>query len=162
MTFTIIVSNDAHGCVCVVPYEKPSPEEARAALVKDFNGATVVFFGEVIEGDAFKVKFKVEKMWKGEVGDEIVMATGAKKYDDGAYSSSSCDYHFKLGEKYLVYAYPVDPDLHPGSTDLQARACTRTKLAKYADQEMKELDEVQPHEKRGTSRKTIFGNSARR
>jgi hypothetical protein len=140
--FVLALSETALGCVCVVPVEKPSPEKARAALVTDFNGATAVFSGKVVEANNLKLKFKVNKVWKGDVGQEFVMATGGKEYEDGSFSTSSCDYSFKRGEEYLVYAYPVDPEIHPGSTDLQARACTRTKLTQYAEQEMKELDEI--------------------
>jgi hypothetical protein len=141
-TFALALSETALGCVCVVSPEKPSPEKARAALVTDFNGATAVFSGKVVEADNLKLKFKVDKVWKGEVGKEFMMATGGKEYEDGSFSNSSCDYSFKRGEEYLVYAYPVDQDIHPGSTDLQARQCTRTRLSKYAEQEMKELDEI--------------------
>jgi hypothetical protein len=124
--------------------EKLSAEEARAALVTAFNGAAAVFSGKVIEADRLKLKFKVDKVWKGDAGKEFVMSTGVKEYENGSYSISSCDYNFKRGEEYLVYAYPVEQDIHPGSTDLQARQCTRTKLSKHAGQEMKELDELQP------------------
>ncbi|HEV2881973.1 MAG TPA: hypothetical protein VGX24_11900 [Pyrinomonadaceae bacterium] len=142
LAFALAFSETAHGCVCALSSEKLSPEKARAALVTDFNGAAAVFSGKVVEADKFKLKFKVNKVWKGEVGKEFVMSTGAKEYEDGSYSTSSCDYSFERGEEYLVYAYPVDPDTHPGSTDLQARQCTRTRLAKQAKQEMKELDEI--------------------
>lgn len=73
-------------------------------LVKDYNGASAVFSGEVVALDTFMVKFKVDKLWKGDFSDEITMSTGAKDNGDGTYTSSSCDYNFKLGEKYLVYA----------------------------------------------------------
>jgi hypothetical protein len=141
--FALALSETAYGCVCTVSAEKLSPEKARAALVTDFNGATAVFSGKVVGGNSLKLKFKVNKVWKGDVGEEFVLATGGKEYQDGLFATSSCDYSgFKRGEEYLVYAYPVDPDLHPGSTDLQARACTRTRLLKQAEQEMKELDEI--------------------
>lgn len=132
----------AFACRCVVPREPPTPEEARASLVRDFNRTFAVFTGEVIGLDTFKVKFKVDKIWKGDFGDDIVMRTGAVDVGGGLVSSSSCDYSFKHGEKYLVFAY--------GDTaaEIQARACTRTKELGRAEQEIKDLDEVWPHEKR--------------
>ena len=129
----------ALGCVCFGLPEKPTPEQARAMLVKDFNEASAVFSGEVVALDTFKVKFKVAKLWKGDFGDEVVMSTGTKDNGDGSHTSSSCNYDFKLGEKYLVYAYGDSPE------EMQARACTRTRPLKYAEQEMKDLDEVWPH-----------------
>jgi hypothetical protein len=159
-TFTNFFSGRALGCGCIQMFEKPDAAMARAALVKAFNDATAVFSGKVVEAGRLKLKFEVDKVWKGEVGKEFVMSTGARQYDEETFSTSSCDYNFKPGEEYLVYAYPVDPDLHPGSTDLQGRECTRTKLAKSAEQEMKDLDEVQPHETRGTRQKSASGNPA--
>jgi len=140
--FMFVLSDKARGCECPPSPEKPSPEEASAAWVKSFNGASAIFSGEVVKADILKVKFKVERSWKGSVGKEIVMSTGAKKYEDGAYSISSCDYNFKLGEEYLVYAYPVDPNLHPGSPDLQAHQCTRTKLLKHAQPDIEMLEQL--------------------
>jgi hypothetical protein len=129
----------AQGCVCVGLPEKSTPEQSRAMLVKDFNEAFAIFSGKVIALDTFKVKFKVDKLWKGDFGSEVTMSTGARDNGDGTYTSSSCDFNFKLGENYLVYAYGAS------AGEIQARACTRTRLLRYADQEMKDLDEVWPH-----------------
>ena len=43
-------------------------------------------------------------MWKGDALDEFTMSTGAVKVGEDSYRSSSCDYGFSVGEKYLVYA----------------------------------------------------------
>jgi hypothetical protein len=137
--FLSLASDIAQGCVCVGLPEKPTPEQAKAMLVKDYNEAFAVFSGKVIARDTFKVKFKVDKLWKGEFGGEVTMSTGAKDNGDGTYTSSSCDFNFKPGEKYLVYAYGAS------AGEMQAHACTRTRLLKYAEQEMKDLDEVWPH-----------------
>ncbi|MFN2452608.1 MAG: hypothetical protein ABR577_00120 [Pyrinomonadaceae bacterium] len=142
ISFLLLFSNVVLGCGCVGMPEKPTPEQARAMLIKDFNGASAVFSGEVIALNTFKVKFKVDKLWKGDIGDEITMSTGAKDNGDGTYTSSSCDYHFKLGEKYMVYAYGAS------SKEVQAYACTRTRPLNYAEQETKDLDEVWPHVKK--------------
>lgn len=140
--FLLLASDAALGCSCLMSPTKLTPEAARAALVKDFNEAFSVFSGEVIRQDTFRVTFKVDKLWKGRFGDEITMATGTKDNGDGTYSSSSCDYSFKEGEKYLVYAYGL------AAEEMQARACTRTKSLVYAEQELKDLDEVWPHERK--------------
>ena len=132
----------AFACVCVVPREPPPPEQARAALAKDFNKALAVFTGEVVELDTFKVKFKVDKIWKGSFGDEIVMRTGTIDGGDGTYSTSSCDYSFGRGGRYLVFAYG------DSAAGMQAHACTRTKELKHAEREIGDLDEVWPHERR--------------
>jgi hypothetical protein len=140
----LIASDAASGCVCLLPAGKPTPEQARAALVKDFNEAFAIFSGEVVRLDNFKVKFKVDRVWKGVVGDEIVMSTGTKDNGDGTYRSSSCDYSFKSGEKYLVFAYGSSAE------EMQAHRCTRTGLLTREEETIKDLDEVRPHEKRNT------------
>ena len=142
LALSLAAETAAFACWCTVPAEKPTPEQARAALVKDFNEAFAVFTGEVIGGNTFEVKFKVDKIWKGRFGDEIVMRTGAVDEGGGRYSVSSCDYMFKRGEKYLVFAY--------GDTaaEMQARQCTRTKESARAAQEIEDLDAVRQHEKR--------------
>ena len=138
--FLFLASDVAQGCVCFGLPEKPTPEQARAMLVKDYNQALSVFSGEVVALDTFKVKFKVDQVWKGDFGDEVTMSTGAKDNGDGTLTlSSSCDYSFKLGEKYLVYAYGTSLE------EMQAHECTRTRLLKYAEQEVRDLDEVWPH-----------------
>lgn len=143
----LLASDAALGCVCVVPEKPPSREEEKAALVKDFDGAFAVFSGEVVEQDTFKVKFKVDKLWKGDFGDEITMSTGVKDYGNGTIGATSCDYGFKRGTKYLVFAYLNEDG------EMQARECTRTKILneqslKYAKREMKDLDDIRLHEKR--------------
>lgn len=142
LAISLAAEGAAYGCVCVTPPEKPTPEEERASLVWHINTAFAVFTGEVVELDTNKVKFRVDKIWKGSFGDEIVMETGAIDMGGGVLTSSSCAYWFKRGEKYLVFAY--------GDTaaEMQAYSCTRTSHLARAGQEIKNLDEVSPHEKR--------------
>lgn len=142
LALCLAAAGSALGCVCVLSPKALTPEEARAALVRDFNEAFAVFTGEVVGGDTFKVKFKVDKVWKGNLGDEVVMPTGAIKLDDGMYSISSCDYTFERGVSYLIFAYGDSAE------KMQARACTRTKPLGRAGPEVEELDTVGPHEKR--------------
>lgn len=139
---SLAAAGEALACACSVPFVPPTPEQARAALVKDFNEAFAIFTGEVVESDHLTVKFKVDKLWKGNLGDEVIMPTGAVKLDNGMYSVSSCDYTFTRGERYLVFAYGDSAE------KMQARACTRTKLLARAGPEIEELDTVGPHEKK--------------
>jgi len=78
-----------------------------------------IFSGELIEMDGLTLKFKVERLWKGEFKDEVSMATGAIRSGDGFLLTSMCDYKFALGRKYLVFAH--------GSKDkLKASKCSWT------------------------------------
>jgi hypothetical protein len=134
----------AFACECPppgVPVGKSRPQAMREALVEDLNAAFAVFAGEVVELDTFKVKFKVNRIWKGGFGEEVVMRTGAEKHGRGV-SINGCDYSFELGGKYLVYAYGGS------AAEMKAGVCSRTKELSQAEQEIKELDEISPRERR--------------
>jgi hypothetical protein len=142
---TIILSplfyNTALGCAC--NYQpNPTAEEIRVARLKAFDSAVAVFSGKVIELDENKVKFKVEKIWKGASADEITMVIQEGE-DNGEYVMTSCDYSYKLGEKYLVYADSTHDEL-------RTSVCSRTVLLRNADQEMRGLDEIRIPEIRNT------------
>ncbi len=138
---TIILSplfyNIALGCSCPTIVINPTREQIKSARLRDFDRAVTVFSGEVIELEPNKAKFKVKEIWKGDLVDEIVMVIHLKK-DNGVYVRTSCDYHYKLGEKYLVYAYGTGDELN-------AHGCTRTtgfKNAERFEEEMKGLNEI--------------------
>jgi hypothetical protein len=132
-----ISAGDAFACVCSLD-PNPTPEKIKADRLKAFDNASAVFTGEVVFRDMLTVKFKVNKIWKGEASDEIAMLTGTKENGDGTFTSSSCDYNFSKGQKYLVYAYGL-----PG--EMKTHACSRTASIKYAEKEMQGLDEIRPH-----------------
>ncbi len=145
LALTIILSplfySSAFGCSC--PTIGTTLEHEKAARLKDFNSAAAIFTGEVVELEENKVKFKVEKIWKGESVDEIVMVIQLKK-DDGRYVRTSCDYYYELGKKYLVYAYDI-------KSELTTYSCTRTISFKHTEivkQEIKGLDEIKLPETR--------------
>lgn len=140
--FALAAPAAARGCVCVTSSEKPTPEQARAALVRDYNEARAVFSGKVVALDRLQVRFKLDKVWKGEFGDELLMSTGAVDNGDGTISTSSCDYDFTLGGEYLVFAYGES------AREVRARLCTRTTALGRGAAETKELDEVWPHEEK--------------
>jgi hypothetical protein len=140
--FLLVAHGAAEACGCIFTDAKPTPEQLRAALVKDYNGAVAVFTGRVVALDTFKVRFKLDKVWKGGLGDELVMKTGAKDNGDGTYTTTSCDFDFAPGGEYLVFAYGESVE------EMLAQQCTRTRLMKEAARDVKDLDEVWPHEKR--------------
>jgi hypothetical protein len=127
--------SSAFGCSC--PTIGATSEQLKGARLKDVERAVAVFSGEVIELEENKVKFKVDKIWKGDSVDEITMTIQQGKYN-GKSVRTSCDYHFELGEKYLVYAYQINDELNTG-------ACSRTtplKQVERVEEEMKRLDEI--------------------
>jgi hypothetical protein len=98
---------------------------------RDLSRFVAVFAGTVTdEGDyrSRRAKFRVERIWKGERVDEIVIHGG----------NSSCDWYFKKGESYLVYAYS-SPETHTYTT----HKCTRTGRLADAAEDLELLGEGQ-------------------
>ena len=130
-------ANEALGCICVLE-PNLTPEKDTANRLVAFEKATAIFTGEVVSLDLLTVKFKVDKIWKGEEAKEVTMLTGTRDNGDGTFTSSSCDYHFEKGAKYLIYAYgPVGK--------LQTHFCSRTMLLESAEKEMRGLDQITTH-----------------
>ena len=134
--FVLLSAEQASACVCVL-LENPTSEEVKARFTHELKEASVVFSGEVTHLDKFKVKFKVEKVWKGDTAEEITMLTGTKDNDDGTITISSCDYRFELGEKYVVYA-------RGSGEKLRTYQCTGTGRMKDSEQRIKFIEETSP------------------
>jgi hypothetical protein len=110
-----------------------------------FGNAREVFVGEVAEvaepltddpkaplaDRLYAIKFKVEKSWKGEASEEIVVLSDQGRA--GCFSWGS----FNKGRKYLVYAEG------PGKKSLAVLfSCNRTALLANASADLKELEEM--------------------
>ena len=119
----------ASACVCDLPLKRVSLKKAIAEAKSE---AAAVFSGQVTELNELAIKFKVEQMWKGAPTAEIVMQTGVEKLDGGNLFIPDCAYDFKLGERYLVYAYD-------SKGKLQAHKCTRTTLLEGAGEDIRVL-----------------------
>ncbi len=137
-----LLSPDAvHACVCGTGGARQlSPEEFREVMVKEFEKASVIFTGEVVELDEFRATFRVEKLWKGDSDGSITLLTGAKDTGDGRYiHRSSCDFRYELGERLLVYAYGP-------AGKLMVHRCSRTRSVGSAEVDMRALDVIKPYE----------------
>ena len=70
-----------------------------------FRDSKIVFFGEFVESTETNdrcsrvVKFKVEQYWKGKPAEYVTLETP---------TTLCCGFNFRVGEKYLVYAYPEE------------------------------------------------------
>lgn len=114
----------------------------RGSVAEEVDKSTAMFSGKAIAeeyrrlesdgvGEVLVVRIKVERVWKGEIGDTVVMYTRMLK---GQTSVRDEDFNFKVGESYLVYAY--------GSlAKLKTNGCTRTKLLKNAEEDLQALGE---------------------
>lgn len=121
-------------CVCALPEKMESDSAFSKAARKQFDSAIVVFTGEVSDWQMTQVTFKLEKVWKGDIKNDYQMSTGTRKIDNERWMSSSCDYSFQKGEKYLVFAYKTDKG------DVQAYDCSLTQKLKNAERTIRFLD----------------------
>lgn len=82
--------------------------------------------GEKVDYETKVVKIQVGQWWKGNISREVFLITNSVKT---AYSVSfgGCDFNFKEGETYLIYA-------NGDKGELKTNACMRTrKLAKVKE-----------------------------
>jgi len=132
IVFFVLSGKEVFACSCLVDNEPSNVEQIQTSYGK----ADAVFYGKVIEvkrqtvkdespGASYqnlRVKFKVEKSWKGQTTREIIVRT--------ASSSAACGFLFKAGQRYLVYA-------SRSGDGLQTTNCSRTSAliadAKYLD-----------------------------
>src|SRR5512138_1251127 len=135
--FSLSFATPSVDCVCV-KQPHPSEEEVRAHRRQVYDRATAVFEGEVIALDAYTVTFRLEKRWKADPLNHVVLATGAVPGYDGTPLPGECSYQFKLGEEYLVYAYDV-------GEKMRANTCTTFPIKNAAEEE-KGLDQIKLHE----------------
>ena len=96
--FIFASAEKSYACSCPVSLD-PEKKQVQEA----FKSSGAIFSGEVLEisessadENSLLVKFKVAKLWKGEMKNEIIITTNKE--------SSMCGYGFEVGKKYLVYA----------------------------------------------------------
>ena len=98
--------------------------------------------GKQIDYETLVVKIQVEQWWKGEAPSEIVLLTSSTKNGDGTSTLSSCDYTFRQGESYLIFATGKQDEYRTSD-------CLRTKKLAQAEEELKLLGEgKEPVEKK--------------
>src|SRR5262249_47611344 len=91
----------------------------------DFAASNAIFIGEVLDISSpgtedpplVSVTMRVETTWKGELPTPTTHVLTAS-------SGASCGFSFRVGARYLVYAYR--PEVAPASDELWATLCTRT------------------------------------
>lgn len=84
------------------------------------------------ESKRLVIRFAVEHWWKGFNDAEVVLDTSVVRHPDGITSFMDEDFTFRIGEKYLVYAYFFEGHLR---TD----GCRRTKKLAEAEEDLRKL-----------------------
>lgn len=91
--------------------------------------SAAVFSGEVLGigngGNYLEVRLRVERSWKGVEGEEVSLLT----------DSTTESPHYRVGQKYLVFADKRDGKLFTGN-------CSRTKRLEYAQEDLEKLDKT--------------------
>jgi hypothetical protein len=136
--FSLLCAENAFACVCGGMPRQLTDEEIRAWIGREFDESVAVFSGEVMEIDRFNVRLRVIQLWKGVPANEITMSTGTVRVDENIARSSSCDYRFALGGRYLVYARNFE-------AVLVAYRCTRTNSLHFAERDVTELNNLNPN-----------------
>jgi hypothetical protein len=90
----------AEACACVVPNR--TAEQERQNVSEQLAKSLAVFSGEVAAKDPGLVRFKLEKVWKGDFAGELTMQDWPRQNPDGSISLTSCDYVFTIGKKDAV------------------------------------------------------------
>lgn len=103
--------------------------EARSVKAA-YRQSAAVFAGEVIEiksgGNFLEARFRMDRSWKGVASQEVSVST------DASVESP----HYRVGEKYLVFAGRQQGRLFTGN-------CSRTKKLEYAQSDLDQLGEGQ-------------------
>ena len=108
--------SEVEACACVIGSGAPaglSPEEQsehyrksyREHVREQFGQAYAIFSAEAVAVGRDSVTFRLDDVWKGELPRELSMPAAP---DPNVYPTapfSSCDYIFKAGTRYLVFAY---------------------------------------------------------
>jgi len=92
----------------------------REHVRREFEQAYAIFSAEAVAVGRDSVTFRLEDVWKGDLPRELSMEAAPDPNVYPTASISSCDYVFKAGTKYLIFAY--------GSSvaTMQTRSCTPT------------------------------------
>ncbi len=124
----MFVRIEVAACSCIRPFENPTLKQEVNWYRKN---AKAIFTGEVIEikkipqthSNGVIVKLVVENFWKSPVPKEIIIAN----------SGTSCDYFFKTGKSYLIYAFSLS------DKSISTNLCSGNKALQDATQDIKLL-----------------------
>ena len=129
--------------VCVLPCHATHPALRCLADLRSAKSAlrqsAAVFLGEVLEiksgGNFLEARFRVERFWKGVATEEVSVSV----------DSTTESPHYRVGEKYLVFAGLKERKLFTGT-------CSRTKKLEYAQGDLQQLGEGQKVKTRGSTK----------
>ncbi|HEU0143849.1 MAG TPA: hypothetical protein VFQ47_03600 [Nitrososphaera sp.] len=150
--FLLVHPEVALGCACI-RINNVDEEFAKAAVVFSGKAVSEEYASVVNEEPFFEpkeiqvrvIRFEVEHWWKGGTTKQVILRTDFAKDAEGRTYNSTCNYHFQIGEQYLVYAF--------GSLEkLKTHSCSRTRKLERAENDLKELGPgSEPKEEKSSS-----------
>lgn len=115
----------ALACSC----KEPGP------VADELKRSDAVFDGKVLKIETVDgtqvVIFEVQAAWKGAEAKQYALSVSPNKFQ--------CDYTFKKGKRYLVYANKRDPK----ESEVSVSICSRTKPFEKAQTDLKDLGPAQ-------------------
>jgi hypothetical protein len=127
------VEIDANGRLVDVPAERARKSEATFLLEK----SQAVFIGEVVRQDTLTATLRIIQSWKGDQIGHVTLPQGVQVRADGSRRLTSCDFVFRLGRRYLVFA-----DRNPVEAMRPPTSCGPTRPLNGADLIIDVLDEI--------------------
>jgi hypothetical protein len=124
-------SNPSLRCV-----EGGSVKGAAKEAVAVFLGKAVAqeYLGRSVgSGESIAYRFKVERVWKGEVAEEVLLVTQQVRLPNGLISFLDEDFIPREGERYLVFAYRGE------GGRLTTLTCSRSHTLEKNDEDMSML-----------------------
>jgi hypothetical protein len=115
---------------------QPYPETVEQSVQRHFTQAFAVFSGEVRFLTLERATIRVLRVWKGKLGTEVVLATGARDMGNGTVAHVSNSFTLKHGETYLLFGRGDTTD------SLRASACDANGLLKESAREIAILDKL--------------------
>lgn len=115
---------------CIVGGSDTADAQEAAAV---FSGKAVAqeYVGRSVgSGESIAYRFKVERVWKGEVAEEMLLYTQQVRFPNGLISFLDEDFIPQQGERYLVFAYRGE------GGRFTTRTCSRSRKLEKADADL--------------------------
>lgn len=121
----LFFAHSAFACLCEGGSKKKAFDRARKRATLIFAGRPADVHNGITHGEfsGWRVKLAVDRYWKGQVTEEIVI-----------FTSGGCAAYFEVGREYLVFAYVLSGEDH-----LFTDVCMQTGLVKYSAYDLKRL-----------------------
>ena len=137
----LVCFDSANACWCRNdPEETNTPEKLKIAVLKELHNSNAVFSGEVVEIGKSEIKFRVTKVWKGDISETDITISRWYYTKEKDQTYVECSFQsFQVGKRYLLYT-----DLF--ENQLQVYDCSRSSFLDKADRDLKVLESLTPEE----------------